>query len=143
MFLALSGHAPAQVDEPAFDPYSTGAEDFPAPFHSPSTLETTRGHWAAYKSLKKGENTGPLPYTTYSIPPPQLYAATNSSNPAATEPLTDSSAITPSKAKAQGADPHLKSEAPSTKGNKRVERKATDFGSWHSPADQPAPKRNF
>lgn len=124
MLLALSGHAPAQVDELELDPYSTEAGDLPAPFPSPPTLETSRGHWAAYKSLKKGENTSPLPlHATYSIPPPQLYAGTILRTPAATERLTDSSAITPSKAKAPGADPHLKSEAPSTKGNERVERK--------------------
>lgn len=144
MLLNLSSHAPAQVEEPALDPYSTEAEDLPAPFHSPPTLETARGHWAAYKSLKKGENTIPLLlHTTYSIPPPQLYAATISSTPAATERLADSSAITPSKAKTPGADPQSTSEGPSTKENKRVKRKATDFGSWSSPEDQPHTKRNF
>ena len=144
MLLTSPSQALAHVEKPALDPYSTEAEDLPAPFYSPPTLETARGHWAAYKSLKKGENIILLPlHTTYSIPPPQLYAATISSTPAATERLADSSAITPSKAKAPGANPQSKSEVPSTMGNKRAERKATDFGSWSSPEDQPAPKKNF
>lgn len=134
MLLASSSHAPAQVEKPALDPYSTEAEDLPAPFHSPPALETARGHWAAVKldkSLKKGDNNiPPTLHTTYTIPAPQLAVARTS-------------ATTPSEAKASSEVAASKNEGPPREAKHRILEKATDFRSWSSPEDISPQKKNF
>lgn len=134
MLLASSSHAPAQVEKPALDPYSTEAEDLPAPFHSPPALETAHGHWAAVKldkSLKKGDNNiPPTLHTTYTIPAPQLAAAGKSTTP-------------PSEAKASSEGAASKNEGPPREAKHRIVRKATDFGSLSSPEDTSPQKTNF
>lgn len=135
MLLASSSHAPAQVEKPALDPYSTEAEDLPAPFHSPPALETSHGHWAAVKldkSLSKGDNNIlPTLHTTYAIPAPQLAAARTSTT-------------TPSEAEASSeVAASKKNEGPTREAKYCIVRKATDFGSWSSPEDTSPQKKNF
>lgn len=136
---------PAQAEEPEIDPYSTEAEDLPAPFYSPPTLQTAHDHWTAAKLDKslKSDSTIPALSTTYTIPPPQLLAATTSSIPLATPSFTGYLTATPYEANSASKVATLKNERPSRRAKRRIIRKGTDFGSWSSPEDTFLAKKNF